>query len=60
MIANEMNNAAPIATKAIIPPSFSVFFQVGFVLNTLPKNKITGIASIGNKMIRGAYSAIEL
>ena len=55
-----MNNAAPIATKAIIPPSFSVFFQVGFVLKTLPKNKITGIASIGNKMMRGAYSAIEL
>ena len=58
--SREINRLAAITTNAIIPPSFTVPFQNGLRLNICPKNKITGKASIGSRMISGANCIIPL
>ncbi len=57
---SETIRLAAITTRAIMPPSFIVSFQNGLRLNTLPKNNITGNASIGRRIMSGANCIISL
>ena len=58
--SSEITRLAAITTNAIIPPSFIVAFQNGLRLKIWPRNKITGNASIGSKIISGANCIISL
>ena len=57
---SEITRLAAITTKAIIPPSFILSFQNGLRLNTLPRKRIIGKASIGKRIISGANSINSL
>ncbi len=58
--SNEMIRLAAITGSAIKPPSFKLFFQNGFLLKIYPRNRITGNANIGKRMISGASWTMSL
>ena len=60
MSHSDRRRLAPMMTRAIKPPSLTLFFQNGLPLKIFPRNRITGKANMGKMRIRGAYSTALL
>ena len=60
MTSNESSRLADMTTRAMMPPSFKVFFQTSCPFMSRPKSRMMGKANIGIKRMSGEYSAMVL